>query len=125
MRVLSQPISSDSADIDAISGAIRWVEGLLTGTIATGATIAAVATVGLSMLAGRLDWRKGTTVVLGCFVLFGAPAIAAGIGGIAKAVTERDPIAENAPEVTEPLASIGPTQPSVYDPYSGAAVAPK
>ena len=31
------------------------------------------------MLTGRLNWRYGATVILGCFILFGAAAIVAGI----------------------------------------------
>jgi type IV secretion system protein VirB2 len=39
----------------------------------------AVATVGLMMLTGRMNWRFGATVILGCFILFGAGAIVSGI----------------------------------------------
>ena len=31
------------------------------------------------MLTGRMDWRRGLTVVVGCFIIFGAAAIVAGI----------------------------------------------
>jgi type IV secretion system protein VirB2 len=31
------------------------------------------------MLTGRIDWRRGATVILGCFIVFGAAAIVAGI----------------------------------------------
>ena len=31
------------------------------------------------MLTGRMDWRRGLTVVVGCFVIFGAVSIVAGI----------------------------------------------
>jgi len=31
------------------------------------------------MLTGRINWRYGITVVLGCFILFGATSIVAGI----------------------------------------------
>ena len=39
----------------------------------------AVATVGFMMLTGRMNWRYGATVILGCFILFGASSIVAGI----------------------------------------------
>ena len=39
----------------------------------------AIAAVGFMMLTGRLNWRYGATVILGCFILFGAGAIVAGI----------------------------------------------
>ena len=43
----------------------------------------AVGAVGLMMLTGRIDWRRGLTVVLGAFILFGAVAIVAGVRSIA------------------------------------------
>jgi hypothetical protein len=30
------------------------------------------------MLTGRINWRYGVTVILGCFILFGASSIVAG-----------------------------------------------
>jgi type IV secretion system protein VirB2 len=41
--------------------------------------------VGLFMLTGRLNWRYGATVILGCFILFGAASIVAGIQATANA----------------------------------------
>ena len=35
------------------------------------------------MLTGRMDWRRGVVVVMGCFILFGAAAIVAGIRQVA------------------------------------------
>jgi type IV secretory pathway VirB2 component (pilin) len=35
--------------------------------------------VGFMMLNGRINWRMGATVVLGCFILFGAATIVGGI----------------------------------------------
>ena len=50
----------------------------------SGATeIACVAAVGFLMLTGRMDWRRGLTVVVGCFVIFGAVSIVAGIRSLA------------------------------------------
>jgi type IV secretion system protein VirB2 len=43
----------------------------------------AVAACGFMMLTGRLNWRHGATVILGCFILFGAGAIVGGIRGAA------------------------------------------
>jgi type IV secretion system protein VirB2 len=31
------------------------------------------------MLTGRMNWRYGAVVILGCFILFGATSIVAGI----------------------------------------------
>ena len=63
----------------SILGALAWLEGTLLGTAATVIAILAVAGFGLLMLGGRTDWRRGVRIVVGCFILFGAPAIAAGI----------------------------------------------
>lgn len=41
--------------------------------------IIAVASVGFLMLTGRMSWRYGATVILGCFILFGAASIVGGI----------------------------------------------
>ena len=62
-----------------VVGALTWVQGTLLGTVATVAAVIAIAAVGFMMLTGRLNWRYGATVILGCFVLFGAGAIVAGI----------------------------------------------
>ena len=70
---------SDPAGSGVIVAAVRWLEGTLLGTIATVVAVIAVATVGLLMLTGRINWRYGATVILGCFILFGAASIVAGI----------------------------------------------
>jgi len=41
--------------------------------------VIAVAMVGFMMLTGRMNWRFGATVIIGCFILFGAGTIVAGI----------------------------------------------
>ena len=46
--------------------------------------VIAVASVGLLMLTGRINWRYGATVILGCFILFGAASIVAGIQSTAS-----------------------------------------
>jgi type IV secretion system protein VirB2 len=70
---------SDPAGSGVIVAAVRWLEGTLLGTIATVVAVIAVASVGFLMLTGRINWRYGATVILGCFILFGAASIVAGI----------------------------------------------
>ncbi|WP_309606816.1 TrbC/VirB2 family protein [Phenylobacterium sp.] len=70
---------ADPAGSGAIVGALNWLQGTLLGTVATVAAVIAVAAVGFMMLTGRLNWRYGATVILGCFILFGAGAIVAGL----------------------------------------------
>lgn len=69
----------DPAGSGVIVSAVRWLQGTLLGTVATVIAVIAVAAVGLLMLTGRINWRYGATVILGCFILFGAASIVAGI----------------------------------------------
>jgi type IV secretion system protein VirB2 len=46
--------------------------------------VIAVASVGFMMLTGRMNWRYGAVVILGCFILFGAASIVAGIQATAS-----------------------------------------
>lgn len=76
---LAQASYVDPAGSGPIVGAINWIQGTLLGTVATVVAVIAVAVVGLMMLSGRMNWRYGATVILGCFILFGAASIVAGI----------------------------------------------
>ena len=75
----AQDSYSDPQGSGVLVGAVNWIQGTLMGTVATVAAVIAVATVGFMMLTGRINWRYGVTVILGCFVLFGASSIVAGI----------------------------------------------
>jgi type IV secretion system protein VirB2 len=80
----AQDSLSDPAGSGVIVSAVRWLEGTLLGTIATVVAVIAVASVGFLMLTGRINWRYGATVILGCFILFGAASIVAGIQSTAS-----------------------------------------
>lgn len=75
---------TDPAGSGPILAALGWVQGTLLGHVATTVAVIAVAMVGFMMLTGRINWRLGATVVLGCFVLFGATTIVAGIQAAAS-----------------------------------------
>ena len=62
-----------------IVAALAWMQGTLLGNVATAVAVMAVAAVGFMMLTGRMNWRFGATVIIGCFVLFGAASIVSGI----------------------------------------------
>ena len=66
-----------------ILAALVWLQGTLLGNVATAVAVMAVAAVGFMMLTGRMNWRFGATVIIGCFVLFGAGAIVSGIQSVA------------------------------------------
>lgn len=62
-----------------IVSALMWLQGTLLGNVATAVAVIAVAMVGFMMLTGRMNWRFGATVIIGCFILFGSAAIVSGI----------------------------------------------
>ena len=76
---------ADPAGSGVLVAAVRWLEGTLLGTVATVVAVIAVASVGFLMLTGRINWRYGATVIIGCFILFGAASIVAGIQSAAGA----------------------------------------
>jgi type IV secretion system protein VirB2 len=70
---------ADPAGSGPIVAALGWMQGTLLGTVATAVAVMAVAAVGFMMLTGRMNWRFGATVIIGCFILFGAASIVGGI----------------------------------------------
>jgi len=80
--VLPQAAFAQAADPRGpgpIVAALGWLQGTLLGNVATAVAVMAVAAVGFMMLTGRMNWRFGATVIIGCFILFGAGAIVSGI----------------------------------------------
>lgn len=75
----AQDSYSDPAGSGPIVGALHWLQATLLGTVATVVAVIAIAFVGFMMLSGRMNWRYGATVILGCFILFGSASIVAGI----------------------------------------------
>ena len=71
--------AGDPAGSSPLIAALDWVQGTVLGNLATTAAVIAVAAVGFMMLTGRMDWRRGLTVIIGCFIVFGAASIVAGI----------------------------------------------
>ena len=71
--------ATDPQGSGPIVAALAWMQGTLLGNVATAVAVIAVAMVGFMMLTGRMNWRFGATVIIGCFILFGAGTIVAGI----------------------------------------------
>jgi type IV secretory pathway VirB2 component (pilin) len=111
---LADPIGSSP-----LVAAVAWLQGTLLGTIATTIAVIAVAWVGMLMLAGRVHFRRGVTVIIGCFILFGASSIAA---GIRSAATDGGTSVETAQLTPAPAPTFTPAPPVPYDPYAGASV---
>ncbi len=80
----AQSVQLDPAGSNVVLNAVTWLQGTLFGNVATALAVIAVGAVGLMMLTGRIDWRRGATVILGTFILFGAAAIVAGIRSISS-----------------------------------------
>ncbi len=84
MLALCVPVSASAQSADPsgsgpIVAALAWMQGTLLGNVATAVAVMAVAAVGFMMLTGRMNWRFGATVIVGCFILFGAGTIVSGI----------------------------------------------
>lgn len=69
----------DPQGADVLVKAVSWLQATLLGTVATTIAVVAVAAVGFMMLTGRINWRHGAAVIVGCFIVFGAASIVAGI----------------------------------------------
>ena len=117
---------ADRPATSVLAADAQWIEHLITGSLAATLAIIAVALVGFAMFDGRLPVRRGATVLMGCFILFGAPAIAHGLLRFVLSGSE-PPIAAN----TAPGVQIPPNLPqqsqsaNPFDPYAGASVPTK
>lgn len=72
------------------------------------------------MLTGRLNLRRGASIVLGCFIVFGSPVIVSGIvqtTSPAAALYSTNKIRSASIEAYRPM-----SQPQQADPYAGAAL---
>ncbi len=103
----------------ALVAAVQWLQNTLLGTVATTVAVICVATVGLMMLSGRVDVRRGASVVLGCFILFGASSIAAGIRSVATGdFASAEPVYQVDPWLPPPPpAPPQALRPAIADPY--------
>ncbi len=81
----AQTRGADPQGSGPILAAVEWLQGTLLGNVATAVAVIAVALVGFMMLTGRMNWRYGVTVIVGCFILFGAASIVSGIQSAAGA----------------------------------------
>ncbi|WAC59781.1 TrbC/VirB2 family protein [Brevundimonas sp. SL130] len=115
MTVLPPP-----PETNALSVAAQWIADVLTGPVATSLAVISIAALGYLILNGRLDLRRGLRIVLGCFILFGAPTIALGFRDATHNL-ERE---RATPQMMSPTVLTPPsrTMNSSADPYAGAAV---
>jgi type IV secretion system protein VirB2 len=107
----------------SLAAATQWIQGLLLGQVGTAIAVLAVAIAGLNMLWGRLSVREGGRILLGCFILFGAPAIARGLMSAVESSSTVISIAPSQPPASAPHMSTTPLPPAnvnPFDPYTGA-----
>lgn len=111
---------NDPLGASPLVAAVLWLQNTLLGTIATTVAVIAVASVGVMMLTGRVELRRGATVIVGCFILFGATSIAA---GIRSATSGFGGSSYEPPQIAASSGVVLPAQPKAnYDPYAGASV---
>ncbi|MAF61137.1 MAG: hypothetical protein CL680_06710 [Blastomonas sp.] len=117
---LADPFSAAYGS-SALAAAFRWIEAALLGPMATSLAIVAVGMVGMGLMTGRLDLRRGALTIFGCFILFGAPNIVEGmlVASAGRATGFDAPQLIAAP--IERMPTVAP--PPAYDPYA-AATAP-
>lgn len=122
MRHLSTTQSSlfEPSGPPVLAGSSTWVEGVLLGEGAVALCSIAVALVGVLMLSGRLPIIGSARVVLGCFVLLGAPVLA-GVLLDATGESTAKPVANRVIErfVNAPRQELPATD---NDPYAGASL---
>jgi len=113
-------------DQGALHDAGTWIIDLLQGPIAVSFAVIAIGGLGILLLQGRLPVRRGMTVILGCFLLFGAPAIARGLLLSSALVGAPAQVAEQ-PVIQLPAFEVPIGRKEVpqveSDPYAGASVA--
>jgi type IV secretory pathway VirB2 component (pilin) len=56
-------------DGSALVNAASWIAALLTGPVATGLGVLAVAGIGFGLLSGHITFRRGVETVVGLFIL--------------------------------------------------------
>ena len=119
----SDPYTAGSG---AIAAVINWLDGLVLGALASVIATITVASIGFLCLSGRVDVRRAGRVIVGCFIIFGASAIASGIVGALSGSARYEPA-----QIPPPPRAIAVTIPAhlpantVYDPYAGAALPPR
>lgn len=112
--------SAQDPGTTAFVAAVEWLEATLLGSLATSIAVIAVAAIGFLLLTGRIQTRPAARVVIGCFIIFGAARISAGIMEIA-ARSSGPQEGFSRPTARYPVVLVV-TRASASDPYAGAAL---
>lgn len=120
MALVVQQSLLDANGVSPMVESSRWIEGAVLGEIALGICVIAVAFIGALMLIGRLPLREGARIVVGCFVLLGAPLIATGfVEGGSGVIAPSDLPSPVAAQADSPRPNLPPAN---FDPYAGASL---
>lgn len=76
------PSFSDPSSTGTIASAVLWLEETLLGTIGT--TVTVISVTSASGTERALQSRRAAAAIVGCFILFGASSIVAGLQGMAR-----------------------------------------
>lgn len=109
----------DAAGDAPVMQSVQWIERVMLGEVALGLCVIAVAFIGVIMLGGRLPVREGMRIVLGLFVVLGAPVIA---GGFAEGFGEKIEMSPPRPIKVESGNGRPDLPPANDDPYAGASL---
>jgi type IV secretory pathway VirB2 component (pilin) len=121
---VGSPPSHTPGTVSSLISAIDWVGSLLTGSLATLVAVLAIGFVGYRLLLGEMPLRDAARVVVGCFILFGAPLVVRGLVGAIR-TEPTDYVLTTRPWDTVPM-PLAPDPPDAtvggnpFDPYSGA-----
>lgn len=121
IAAVTQGSLSDPPPVSAISTAADWVSNLLFGPLATAIAVIAIASIGIALMTGRIDLRRGLSILIGCFLLFGARGLADGLRSTATD-NEKSVVSTAPPPPTFPNPTPSSSNTNAFDPYAGAAV---
>jgi type IV secretion system protein VirB2 len=105
-----------------LGAATEWTQGVVGGSLASALCVIAVAILGLLLLSGRMQVRRGVEVVLGCFLLLGAGLLAAQLQQLASDAGGASSTGGEQVIVPAPVETPPPLPPANYDPYAGASL---
>lgn len=115
----------DPSGESTLAAATSWIEASVLGSVATAVAVIAVASVGIMLLQGRLPVRRGISVVIGAFLVFGAAQIAGGLQSIGSDVPPpRWQLVTQVPAAAPQLTQQAGSPAAGFDPYAGAAYVP-
>ncbi len=119
MQLAEQQSLFDAGGDAPMMHSVQWIERAMLGEVALGLCVIAVAVIGAAMLVGRLPVREGARIVLGVFVVLGAPVIAGGFAGSFGETAEMSPPQPAKVEGGNVRSDLPPID---YDPYAGASL---